>query len=46
MLEFFKKRLDCVEYALACDDEANHHYKSQPSGWHRFKVSVIAFFFE
>jgi hypothetical protein len=46
LLTLIDKRLEKVDYALACDNEANHRYMLQPNGWHRFKISVIAFFFE
>jgi len=39
----FKERLVNVEYALACDDEANAHYKTTPSRLFRLWISISAF---
>ncbi|PNV69099.1 hypothetical protein [Vibrio cholerae] len=38
------ERIDNALYALACDDEANAHYKQKPCRWFRAKLAIIAFF--
>ncbi|EQB3322940.1 TPA: hypothetical protein SLZ57_002898 [Vibrio cholerae] len=39
----FGCRLDKAQYALACDDHANFHYKEKPCAWFRAKLAVKAF---
>ncbi|EKP0310039.1 hypothetical protein ACTG16_22575 [Aeromonas sp. 23P] len=42
-IQWLKERMENVEYALACDDEANVHYKSEPCLWFRWWLSITAF---
>ncbi len=40
----FGQRIESAQYALACDDEANAHYKIKPCRWHRVKLVIKALF--
>ncbi len=40
----FRERIDNAFYALACDDEANIHFKLEPCFWFRAKLVITELF--
>jgi hypothetical protein len=43
-INFIERRIDAAFYALACDDEANHHYNLTPCKIYRAKLVLKAIF--